>query len=361
MRSILSCLALAFLCMIGPVLHAQARPLAYIEYALGNDIVIIRNGQRLAYRDVLGLDLFAGDLIQTGRGNAAELRFSRDQALLRVTENTSFSLEDQGGGQPAVRLLYGRIRAKVERMANSDSFAVLTSTAVVAVRGTDFGYDYVAGRLSPAPQALVYCFDGLLDVTALVESPATRVEGLEPVLKRFSLESGMLLAIDSAGSDADKMPLSPSLVDFWRLNDFNAMPGLLDTYSWGGSASSTAPDQAEPAQAQPAQSEPKTPRASEPEQAPQAALVETRVETRVEYIYVPDEAYAARVRRAAAHKEGGVVAGSMMLSLGLGLEIYAFYLQSQGRQDEANQYALTGAMVTGAALPFFLVTFLIRP
>lgn len=370
------CLILLAACLLLPFrqLTAQSGPVAVVEYASSDDITIIRNGRRLNFTDSFGLELLAGDQIQTGRSVAMEIRFVRNNARIRVTENTTFVLEAQGSDDSGLRLVYGRVRAKVERLTGTETFSVQSSGAIAGVRGTDFGYDFVANRGATLPLPRIYCFEGLVEVTALVRTPATQAENLEPVIKRFVLDAGSMVEIQPpvVGAETVKTQIAPEIRGFWEQNDFKDQPGVPSLPEASGSATEVASTAAEPLSpnalplspdaGQPAGLAQQT---ADPTPAPGTApiIIQAdpiiRVET--EYVYVRDEAYAARLRQASSLKNGGIVAGINLIGLGIGLSLYGTYLANTGQIDNASQFNLYGAIIAGSALPFLLVTLLVKP
>lgn len=143
-----------------------------ILYADGSEISIFRNGSLRTYDvfadDVIGMPLLEGDLVQTENGTFLEVQLLPSRSTLKIAENTSFQIQQiaqNGGGN--FDLLYGRVRAKVERVGSADPFQIRGRQAVAGVRGTDFGFDYVVERGSfTNPVTQVYCFEGSVEVEA---------------------------------------------------------------------------------------------------------------------------------------------------------------------------------------------------
>jgi len=337
-------------------------PSATIEYVSDDDIIIIRNGRRLNVEDPFGLELFNGDQVQTGRGVAMEIRLIGNKALVKITENTTFVLESQTSDQSGLRLVYGRLRAKVEQLTGTESFSVQSSGAVAGVRGTDFGYDYVAVQSSATPAARIYCFEGELEVTALVRTPATMSENLEPVVKRFILESGTMVQLLSA-NDADqteKVLIEPQVREFWKNNDFEdkaGVPEIVATLQPESSAGEVlAVQENEPVMEQLLTLEPIVIiSSSQSDKLPQPVI-----EYVPQIVEVRDEVELHRLRNIINLRSGGVLAGSMLIATGIGMNVYAIYQDSLGNADFASKFSLYGTIIAGSALPFLLVTLLVN-
>lgn len=162
---------------------ATSRTFGLILYAVGKDVTVYRSGRLMTYNlnrsDVIGLPLFQNDLVQTDSGTYLEIQLLPSMSVIKVAENTTFRIDSIGDqGQASINLTYGRIRAKVEHIAqsvaaNSYPFTIRGPTTVAGVRGTDFGYDFVAERnIANIPVTQVYCFDGTVEVSGSTPAPA---------------------------------------------------------------------------------------------------------------------------------------------------------------------------------------------
>jgi hypothetical protein len=170
----MSTVLIAFLALAGA--HAQTsqqKGIGVIIYADGNEISVSRSSALKSYAvgtgGAIGVQLEAGDLVQTGPGTTAEIQLLPSQTVIKLGENTSFRLTGLNtAGGTTIDLIYGRLRAKVDTALGGNGFAVRGKTAVAAVRGTDFGYDVVAvPGIGQEPGSQVYCFDGMVDVLPL--------------------------------------------------------------------------------------------------------------------------------------------------------------------------------------------------
>ncbi|MFP4536431.1 MAG: FecR domain-containing protein, partial [Spirochaetaceae bacterium] len=155
-----------------PSVSAEEREAyAFVIYAEGYDMTVFRNEELLTYdvlRDnVIGMPLLPGDLIQTDPETFVELQVMPSRTVIKVAENTTFRIEEIGGtGGGSFDLAYGRLRAKVDRISGKEEFQIRGRSAVAGVRGTDFGYDFVAlpeGSVDAETQ--VYVFEGMVEVT----------------------------------------------------------------------------------------------------------------------------------------------------------------------------------------------------
>jgi hypothetical protein len=147
-----------------------------VIYADGDEFSVYRDGTlhsyQLSYESIIGLPLYRGDMVQTADNTFVEIQLLPASNILKVAENTTFKLSDlQAGGSGAFDVTYGRVRAKVRDLSRNQSFQLRGRTAIAGVRGTDFGYDIVAGA-DGGVETSVYCLEGSVEVTRKIPVPA---------------------------------------------------------------------------------------------------------------------------------------------------------------------------------------------
>lgn len=194
---------------------------AEVEYSVGDDIVVIRAGHPISVDDLIGFRLAEGDQIQTGRGTFVELRLMPSGGMIKLSENTAFVLSAiSSPSDRNFKVLYGRVRAKVDKLASKSSFNVHSDVATAGVRGTDFGYEVVTEKATGAeaqkPVTRVYCFDGA--VVVAVTQPG--VELPEEVL----VKSGKMVKVEEREGVwvPELVPLPEDVRSFWKANEFAA-------------------------------------------------------------------------------------------------------------------------------------------
>jgi hypothetical protein len=174
-------LALALFCVSFSFLAADGGT-AVIVYAEGNDISVIRDRREMKVDEALGFVIQAGDIVQTGKNTVIELSVKPKKAVIRVSGNTT--LQFRGSyqtGETSLAVLYGRVRAKVEKLIGAERFTLRNEGTVAGVRGTDFGMDVVVSKASELGESKVnvYSFEGELSVeTALNASSAVQASSL---------------------------------------------------------------------------------------------------------------------------------------------------------------------------------------
>jgi len=204
---------------------AYAREQAEIVYAEGEGFTIVREGLATFYdlyeEEAEGMILLPGDLILTEQESYLEIEINKTGSLIKIAENTSFSinsLENKGG---SFTVSYGRIRAKVNKLTDDSPFWVQGTDTVAGVRGTDFGYDLFFERDKPEKtRTVVYCFKGKVEVVKL----AFTVEKAGPVEALSSVILGrneMVSVLSESEELLEKEKVSSELKEYWEVNDFN--------------------------------------------------------------------------------------------------------------------------------------------
>jgi hypothetical protein len=210
---------------------------ALVLYADGFEFAVARDGRYTIYDavldDIVGLPLLAGDLIQTDDDTFLEIQLLPSENILKVAENTTFQIRGLGGsGGGVFELTYGKVRAKVQKLSGTDPFQIHGSNAVAGVRGTDFGYDFVAQRgLSTAGVTQIYCFEGEVEVKEAIsiESPvekealvisANEMVTVEPLVT----ETDMTDALPGETVSFKKLEITEEISEYWNQNAFEARP-----------------------------------------------------------------------------------------------------------------------------------------
>ena len=360
---------------------AQDRSMATIEFASGDDVLVIRSGKRLNFVDPFGLELLEGDQVQTGRGVFVELRLHVGQAVVKLAENTTFKLERMADGQTALSLVYGRVRAKVDKLAGTDTFTIRSATSVAGVRGTDFGVDVIARQQEAAAVNLTrtYVFEGSVTVTALLRSSPLAAEGLEPIPREYTIESGEMVVVSRVDTttEAEKTSIETDIRTFWSSNDFSSIdvPSILEPSTDSDSMESKA-DITDDIQ-------PISPGASAEENSAlvqeafdrgystgypegfEAAMATIPAEPLHQEFVLPDGLLgleeSVRIKQALALQKGGVLAGSLMVSAAAGFAGSAIWQMESGDTNGSMDTFRLAAIISLSSLPFFLAALAVRP
>ena len=215
---------------------------AFVTYAEGYNLSVFRNDELTTYDvlvdNVIGMPLLPGDIVQTDGDTFVEMQVMPSRTVVKIAENTTFEIERIGGsGGGSFSMSYGRLRARVERVARDDRFEIRGFTAVAGVRGTDFGYDMVVERPSPSTstetgvaqlQTRVYVFDGEVDVTETV----TETVAPEPQVVR--LQANEMVQVTPAEPGSVGLPpgpvvfrqdaIDPGIQLYWLEQNFREEP-----------------------------------------------------------------------------------------------------------------------------------------
>lgn len=348
---------------------AQDKAAAIIEYSSGDDIVVIRAGKRVPADDPIGMALFSGDQVQTGRGVFVELRLAGGSSVIKLAENTTFVLERVAGGQTSLRLVYGRLRAKVEKLAGSDSFSVASAQAIAGVRGTDFGVDVIASRGKTAGNnnTRAYCFEGSVQVTAFVKTDATAKagEGLEPVPKVFMVEPGQMVSVegDADATGAVQSPIETQILEYWQDNDYVGQTAKAIEERTGDVDLSAIVMTPVAPEAPPSELELEYRRGFE--EGYRASKKEAQAASGSASGAVPagfvSEAELAAMKRAMMLQKAGVIAAGMATLGGAAMAIDGYIDLQNGNQDQGISSLAIGAAISAASLPFLVLSLFAAP
>jgi len=118
---------------------------AEVIYVSG-DVTATRGSQTVTVG--IGDALSEGQTLQTGPRSECELRLGNGTAI-RIEEQTEVFLDrvvlDPGRSAVGIRLVLGTVLCKVRMLSVEERFRVRTPTAVVGVRGTEFGVTVSTG------------------------------------------------------------------------------------------------------------------------------------------------------------------------------------------------------------------------
>lgn len=188
-----------------------------IVYASGGPFEVVRDGIRRSYDPsidyVEGTELRSGDYINTYKGAFLEIVLEPGDTIVKVSEQTSLVIPDSPAGREtrSISLTYGRVRARIVKLAEGRSFEVRGPSMVAGVRGTDFGYDLTAPREETDGagflQDSVYCFEG----SVMVEDEEARTT--------VDIGAGEM-AVKTGTEPVAVVPLSEELIRFWQANQF---------------------------------------------------------------------------------------------------------------------------------------------
>ncbi len=214
-----------FLCFIVvSALWGQEAGSAVIVYGEGDGFTLVRGGEaqfyEVDYDDILGMFLYANDTILTEEDTFLEIQVTSNASLIKIAENTTFEFQrigTTGGG--TIKVVYGRIRAKINKLANNDEFEIMGTDTVAGVRGTDFGYDLTYGEDVSETESnetitTVYCFEGSVKVEQ--EDQASKI------VKEILIEADQMVVTKSVEQEKILVAyeIEEEIDQFWDENKF---------------------------------------------------------------------------------------------------------------------------------------------
>ena len=211
-----------------------AQEQAEIVFAQGEGFSLVRKGNTefhdLYLEAAEGMTLLTGDVILTEDNTWMEIELNHSRSLIKIAENTTFtinSLENSGG---TFQVSYGRIRARVEKLSDETPFWIQGVDTVAGVRGTDFGYDLFYDRESPElTRTDVYCFQGKVEV---VQIPVSREESAGTLKKGeggntqsvIIGKNEMVSVLSDSREPLEVERVSRDLKEYWDVNEFEYEP-----------------------------------------------------------------------------------------------------------------------------------------
>jgi len=240
-----------FLCSVFMPLWGQASPgegaaAGSLIYASGTSFEVVRDGNSEVYdldSDIVeGLDFYPGDYINTYKGTFLEIQVTGSRNVLKIAENTSFKIDEASKPESShYKVSYGRVRARVQKLAGLSQFALTGQSMVAGVRGTDFGYDILYNSEKDTTVASVYCFEGQVEVQPTVNIVETEEDLAEADLfseHGVELSANEMLSVYEVSDSTEiteeslvepryafqRDDLSSEIQTFWRQNDFQATP-----------------------------------------------------------------------------------------------------------------------------------------
>jgi hypothetical protein len=210
-----------------------AQEQAELVFAEGEGFTLVRQGDSVFYdlyeEPVEGMVLMTGDVILTEQDTWLEIEINQTGSLIKIAENTTFSinsLESQGG---VFKVSYGRIRARVRKLTDDSPFWVQGTDTVAGVRGTDFGYDIFYKREAPEQTRTdVYCFEGSVEVVKQLDDTEEPEAFASVILGR----NEMVTVFSDSQETLEKEKVTAELKEYWGEKDFQYEPVLSDKSSF---------------------------------------------------------------------------------------------------------------------------------
>jgi len=142
-------IALAILLLTGMVYAQEASTgkLAYITFLVGSvDVDTTPDNQKEDFKLAeLDMELPQGTIVRTGKNALCEITLY-DGSTIKISSGSVFQIEsvtyeaETGKKTGKFKLVFGKVRAKVEKLTTTDSkFEISSGTSLAGIRGTSFG------------------------------------------------------------------------------------------------------------------------------------------------------------------------------------------------------------------------------
>ncbi len=152
-------------CLLVAAAAAAAQPLfGEIEYVEG-DVTLSRGGKSQGDLNI-GDEVLVDDFIKTGSDGVAVIALNRTTGMrgtLSVKSRSAVYVrmsQDSSGSKTTLELVAGQIGSKVAKLSGSPTLQVKTDTAVMGVRGTEFGVS-----TSVSGNVVIFCTEGSVEAT----------------------------------------------------------------------------------------------------------------------------------------------------------------------------------------------------
>jgi hypothetical protein len=153
-------IALAALLVLPTVLFAQSAPAKAKPPAISVTLEYFENNSGIFdVKDEAGAsvptpqfgdELKVGWTVITGKGDLAELKMTHTGTIIKVSQNTNFTLTQlrgDTGGQDAFALTVGKVRTVAGKASGKDLYQIKTQSAVCGVRGSDIVIESLPGTI----------------------------------------------------------------------------------------------------------------------------------------------------------------------------------------------------------------------
>ena len=188
---------LIILLLFGITLALSAQPAVILEYYenFSGDLRVMADGRELFPEDLEGEELPPGSTLVTESGDYAELRLEPAGTIIRISENTNFTIQGLQGRDDSKEnvfaIAHGKFRAVVAKEKNS-RYRFQGPTAVCGVRGTDMGM-----LIERGVREIAFVLDGAVDYTNAAG-------------QQIALEAGELA--DAMAAAFQALDLTPALI-----------------------------------------------------------------------------------------------------------------------------------------------------
>ncbi len=165
------------------------KPIGEVQKAAGT-VYVVHQGQNVAYKMKKKFSVFTGDTFISSKRSRLNL-IMKDKSVIALAPESKLTIDksiydpEKDERSSLIRVLFGRIRFIVKKVAAKPNYVVMTKTAVIGVRGSDFAISVSTGDEQTSADQSFYKRVGLgkeakaaapaVFVTTVLTGPATSV------------------------------------------------------------------------------------------------------------------------------------------------------------------------------------------
>ncbi|MGQ9617168.1 MAG: FecR family protein [Spirochaetota bacterium] len=204
-------ITIAFIIMLSAgMICAQETPagkLSYISFLVGSvDVDTTPDNQKEDFRLAeLDMELPQGTIVRTGKNALCEITLY-DGSTIKISSGSVFQIEsvtyeaETGKKTGKFKLVFGKVRAKVEKLTTTDSkFEISSGTSLAGIRGTSFGV----------------FFDGLKS-QVLVFSDSVYLESLIGAFEPLVINAGQFTTVQPDGLAEPVADIPAEMLEEWE-------------------------------------------------------------------------------------------------------------------------------------------------
>jgi len=180
---------------------------AYVSYLTGNvevDVTPDNEMDDFAAAE-LEMDLSPGTIIRTGKDALCEITLA-DESTIKISSGSVFQIEsmlynrDTGKKKGRFKLMFGKVRARVQKVTTKDSkFEITSGTSLAGVRGTSFGVLYDGAK----SQVLVF-------------AGSVNIESITGIFEPIILNQGQMSSIPFEGLPGPVIQIPEDVMREWE-------------------------------------------------------------------------------------------------------------------------------------------------
>lgn len=125
------------------------KPIGEVQKTAGT-VYVVHQGQDVAYKMKKNFSVFTGDTFISSKRSRLNI-IMKDKSVIALAPESKLTIDksiydpEKDVRSSLIRVLFGRIRFIVQKVAAKPNYVVMTKTAIIGVRGSDFAISVSAG------------------------------------------------------------------------------------------------------------------------------------------------------------------------------------------------------------------------